>query len=88
MAVDVVETGPMESVLAKKMRSSGRRASGSTLVWLPGRGHIHGMAAAIDVHFQRIGVRLCKDTLHVREDPDGKVACAFLDGTGIRRRPS
>ena len=36
IAVDVVDTGPMESVLAKKMRSSGRRATGKTLVWLPG----------------------------------------------------
>src|SRR5215510_6128055 len=36
IAVEVVDTGPMESVLAKNTRRNGRRASGSTWVWFPG----------------------------------------------------
>jgi hypothetical protein len=36
------------------------------------------MAATIDVHFQGIGVPLSKDSLHVCENPGGKVARAFI----------
>ena len=76
MAVDVVDNGPMEPVFAQKMRSTGRRARGNTLVWLPGE-PIDSVAAAM-MRSARIDVRRSKDSLDVREDPASKVTRAFI----------
>ena len=44
----------------------------------PRRGHEHGMPAAVDVHFDRIGVRAGQQLLPIAQDVSGQIARALF----------